>query len=177
MPLDWNARAEDVLKVALPEAQAWCATRGTPSPALQIDEPDPSLRSMRLCPSLFSGDPQRMVRSVVDNRSFAVGPIPVARRAPLTLAGGRLLFYEPGRSLTDGAACAQSRGFFDVDNTPPWDTWVCFADDTFVVAWVPPACLDRAIAGIVVNPEECIRWASDVKSPFVGFLRSEDLLA
>jgi len=177
MRLDWNARAQDVLRAALPEAQAWCVQRVSPQPAWRLDEPDPTLRSIRLCPSLFAVDPNRMVRSVVDSRSSALESGAAPKGARLALAGGRLLFYEPSKNLADGAACAQSRGFFDVDNTPPWDTWVCFADDTFVVSWVPPECLDRASAGVAVNPEECIRWASDVKSPFAAFLRSEGLLA
>jgi hypothetical protein len=40
------------------------------------------------------------------------------------LCGGRLVAYFPDDNLFDGAAEAESQGFFDVDNIPPYDTWV-----------------------------------------------------
>jgi hypothetical protein len=85
-----------------------------------------------------------------------------------SLLGGRLLVYFPDADLADGAAEAESRGFFDVHNAPPWDTWIALADDRlrvadvsyqqYVLAWVPPDLVACAAAGIDVNPEECIAW-------------------
>jgi len=152
--------------------QAWCTPRATSvRPSLAEDEPDSALRSMSLCPAFFAGDPRSVVWSVVGHRASgrAHGTRP-------GLAGGRLLFYEPARELADGAACAASAGFFDVHNAPPWDTWLCFADDRFLVAWVPPPLLDRAADGIEVNPEQCILWAADAATPFTELLRVEGLL-
>jgi hypothetical protein len=81
--------------------------------------------------------------------------------APLPgLSGGRLLLYSPDENLFDGAAQYSSKGFFDVDNIPPWDTWVCFTE-RYLVSWVPPQLLDLANQGIDVNPEQCILWAPD----------------
>src|SRR5689334_16271125 len=40
------------------------------------------------------------------------------------LCGGRLLAYLPDDNLADGFAEVVSKGFFDVDNIPPYDTWV-----------------------------------------------------
>ena len=73
-------------------------------------------------------------------------------------AGGKLLIYFPDENLFDGAAEYSSKGFFDVDNTPPWDTWVCFFDQK-LVSWVPDQLLAFADRGIDVNPEQCIQWA------------------
>ena len=61
------------------------------------------------------------------------------------LKGGRLLVYFPDADLADGAAEASIGGFFDVNNTPLWDTWVAMFRDAegdesfadYVVAWVP----------------------------------------
>jgi len=39
-------------------------------------------------------------------------------------------------NLADGAAKHPSKGFFDVDNTPPWDTWVAFSHG-ILLSWVP----------------------------------------
>jgi hypothetical protein len=87
-----------------------------------------------------------------------------------SLIGGRLLVYFPDADLADGAAEVQSRGFFDVHNVPPWDTWIALADDgaaadvsyrQYVVTWVPSNLVTLAAAGIEVNPEECIAWLED----------------
>lgn len=76
------------------------------------------------------------------------------------LEGGKLLLYAPDENLFDGAAEYSSRGFFDVDNIPPWDTWICLFEE-YVLSWVPPQLLDLANAGIEVNPEQCILWAPE----------------
>jgi hypothetical protein len=73
-------------------------------------------------------------------------------------ASGRLLLYVPSENLADGAARYSSNGFFDVNNVPPWDTWIAFSERT-LVSWVPTALVELAQKGIDVNPEGCIRWA------------------
>jgi hypothetical protein len=77
---------------------------------------------------------------------------------PLSFHDGRLLLYAPDENLFDGAAQYASKGFFNVDNVPPWDTWVCFFEE-YLVSWVPPQLLELANAGIEANPERCILWA------------------
>ena len=100
---------------------------------------------------------------------------------PATLIGdGRLLVYEPDNDLCDGAAPIASKWFFDENNMPPWDTWVCYVIDSekmqkgrwvswssYLIAWVPPVFLKSAEAGISVNPEECIAWADSLDLPFL----------
>jgi len=84
------------------------------------------------------------------------------------LEGGRLLVYFPDLDLADGAAEAESRGYFDVNNAPPWDTWIALVLDAvgnakspYLVSWVPEEFLDAAQRGIDVNPEQCILWIED----------------
>jgi hypothetical protein len=77
----------------------------------------------------------------------------------INLTEGRILLYAPDDNLSDGAAVYPSKGFFDVNNVSPWDTWVCFAD-RYLVSWVPPVLEGLAEVGIKVNPEECIKWAT-----------------
>lgn len=91
------------------------------------------LRSLELKPSSFLPDPSRekcreIVRSVVSRRAEKLG---YENRSPIptdTLADGRLLLFSPEETLTDGAARYSSKGFFDADNVPPWDTWVGFQE-------------------------------------------------
>jgi hypothetical protein len=75
------------------------------------------------------------------------------------LSQGRILLYAPDDNLSDGAAVYPSKGFFDVNNVPPWDTWVAYVG-RYLVSWVPPMLEELAAAGIEVNPEECIQWAA-----------------
>jgi hypothetical protein len=96
--------------------------------------------------------------------------------------------FDPEQSLSDGAAEVESNGFFDADNTPPWDLWVTYIQepkqrgnlwtrfDAFVLCWIPPAFTELADRSIAVNPEKCIAWARDFDSPFIRRLRAAKLL-
>lgn len=84
------------------------------------------------------------------------------------LHGGRLLIYFPDLELADGAAELESRGFLDVNNAPPWDTWVAFIQHgqsnwSHLISWVPREFVPLADAGIRVNPEECILWLDEAE--------------
>jgi len=76
------------------------------------------------------------------------------------LAGGKLLAYEPDDNVADGASQYQSKGYFDEDDAPPWDTWVCYFD-RHLVSWVPPQLLDLVSKGIAVNVVDCVRWIDE----------------
>jgi hypothetical protein len=113
---------------------------------------------------------------------------------------GKLLLYYPDANLYDGAAELHSRGYFDVDNAPPWDTWMYYVQDdvcwkepgeqqrggddapgdtafsSFLVSWVPQQFVELADAGIWANPERCIIWADAVESAFTRALRRYGLL-
>jgi hypothetical protein len=74
--------------------------------------------------------------------------------------GGRLLLFAPQDNLSDGAAEYASMGFFDLDNVPPWDTWIAMFGK-YLVSWVPPQLIRLVQEGLDVNPEQCILWADD----------------
>jgi hypothetical protein len=76
------------------------------------------------------------------------------------LAAGRLLAYEPDENVTDGASRHQSKGYFDGDDAPPWDTWVCYVDRS-LISWVPPALLNLVQEGVAVNCVDCIHWIDE----------------
>ena len=103
------------------------------------------------------------------------------------LCGGSLLAYFPDENLFDGVAEQVSKGFFDVNNIPPYDTWVWmvrnvrtfeYADGAkgeteanYLVAWVPPEFIPLARAGVEANPEGCILWLDTLDDEFVRSLR------
>jgi hypothetical protein len=81
------------------------------------------------------------------------------------------MIYLPYDTASDGVAQAESGGFFDGDNCPPWDAWVGFfrlqrviGETTYpqgyLVSWVPQELLAIADAGIRSNPEDCVVWAT-----------------
>ena len=100
-----------------------------------------------------------LVRSVILKRSelLRAAGATVPTLVNVNEGGGRLLIYFPSESLADGAAEVQSKGFFDYDNVPPWDTWVAYSDRT-LLSWIPAQLVPLVQRGIDVNPEECIRW-------------------
>lgn len=162
-----------VLRLA--QTIAWCAPRA------DVANPLECLRYDQLRPRLLEVDRGASVRGVVSHRETYVD----RSLAPVTsvdgLAGGRLLAYYPDAELSDGAAEFETRGYFDVNNTPPWDTWVALFGDpsvtidsyrVFLIAWVPPAFLDLVVRGIEVNPESCIAWLADVQFPVARQLQA-----
>jgi hypothetical protein len=105
------------------------------------------------------------------------------------LSGGRLLAFTPDGTLSDGAATVATQGFFDWDNMAAWDTWIWYVTndpvnnlpwwrgcDSFLLTWVPTVLVKVVEAGIDVNPEECIRWASDLDTAFIRQLRQGGLI-
>ena len=97
------------------------------------------------------------------------------------------LVHHPDGNLCDGAAEEEPDGFFDVDNIPPWDTWIGYVYedagqpqqefDSYLISWIPLSCLALAQEGIQINPEECIVWADELDTPSIEQLRAAGLLA
>lgn len=138
--------------LAAVDAQAWFVQRtttGLPWP-----------RSPELQPQGLHDDAGRHV-DADDAWVNAVETLVAARRrllGPRVVWAGRILVFQPGESLSDGAAQKVSGGFFDIDNTPPWDTWIGFRQGT-LYAWIPRALELIVQDAINVNPEQCLKWA------------------
>jgi len=155
------------------ETIAWCLPRADPS------DPRHSLRSEEITnDEIKDWDLEKNYVGCMRwlsqvRRSKLETTVPVA--ATPDLCDGRLVLFFPDQNLSDGAAEAESRGFFDLYNTPPWDAWVAFVSSdgnfgegnsnrcrtNYLVAWVPPVFVKDAASGIRVNPEECIQWLDE----------------
>ncbi len=74
----------------------------------------------------------------------------------------RLVAYFPDQSIEDGAAEMESRGFFDKNDEPGWDTWVDFVMkpefNSFLIAWVPPDMINNVEEGIKANIIGAVEW-------------------
>ena len=172
-------------KEVLREAILWCASRAS------LQDPSRSLRMLPLstAPFFFALPPADQAALVAD--------LVAARRLRIhTGAGlhtdaiespddGKLLLFYPDGSLSDGAAEAASRGFFDNYNLPASDTWVYYGtdgsgsrnfDQNFLVSWIPRQFVPLVNDGITVNPEGCIEWASARDRVFTRFLGAQKML-
>ena len=166
----------DQFGLRLSETSRWCASKA------RVDDPAHSLRSHELVPRQETEDWQAIVESVCDRRARLLqGQWSSAPAVP----AGRLLVFDPGQSLSDGAAMVESNGFFDVDNAPPWDTWIAYVReqphqpgswtnlDSYLLCWIPTIFLDLVERGIAVNPERCLLWADVADTPFLRRLRDQ----
>jgi len=142
---------------SLAETIAWCSSRVT------IDAPMSCLRDPLFEPESPHSAQVNAMALMLARRRANFGRVEPAH----SLDMGRLVVYFPHADLCDGAAEVESRGFFDVHNCPPWDTWVATFEDTgtdddaysvYLIAWVPSELMELADAGIAVNPENCIAW-------------------
>jgi hypothetical protein len=170
----------------LTNAIAWCTVAGS------LSDPKASLRTCK--PEL--DDLTDQVSQVYRVDFERIGRLRSAGRTdrPVVtdLCGGRLLAYFPSDTLADGAAETESKGFFDVNDIPPYDTWVWIVrnvrrwqaaghttaerEANYLVAWVPPDFIALADAGIGVNPGDCIMWLDELDDDFVRSLRGMNLL-
>jgi hypothetical protein len=168
------------LELRLAQTIAWCSPRANPTDAAT------SLRSEQPRPWVLETDRATTVRQVLAARASTDPAVRSATPVESVddLGNGRLLLYFPDANLADGAAELETSGFFDIENVPPWDTWIGLfrdepADISFVdylVSWVPAEFVDSVERGINVNPEECILWLADSHVPLAEALRSRGLL-
>jgi hypothetical protein len=152
----------------LTQSEEWHQSRALLQEAdpLSLSTLDAQLRSAPLKPSFamdeFANDKHwaDAVAEVVAKRSQLLGEVSPENEASAQTQGPLLLFV-PSETLMDGAAKYSSNGFFDVNNVPPWDTWVSFSGRT-LLSWVPPVLMETAQRGIDANPEACINWIDRV---------------
>ena len=143
----------------LAETISWCSRRAA------LEDLPSALRTASLSPPPAIGWPET-VRSVAEARLAVLGRS--WRRSQDPLGGGRLLLYFPTPPHSRGAARTASNGYFDQRDTPPWDTWAAYMEETgrsYLVAWVPPQALDAATAGITAAPNS-LAWLDNAD---VGF--------
>jgi hypothetical protein len=94
------------------------------------------LRTLELKPWAFTWtqtDRAEIVEELAEKRaSLLLQKNSYPHIAFLDPAGGKLLTYEPDDNVADGASQHQSKSYFDGDDAPPWDTWVCYFDHYLV---------------------------------------------
>lgn len=152
---------------ALSETVAWCVTTSLQRDHFRSKELDPS-NFLKVTPYSESsigvwleakrGSYQLAVDAINANRSTLVRAANINVVDPAVVESkGRLLLYEPLETVTDGASDSSSRGFFDIEDAPPWDTWFLYSAGS-IFSWVPEAMIETAQTGIEANPVDCVHW-------------------
>jgi hypothetical protein len=152
------AESLDPLWERIRQTIAWCR------PKVCATEPGSCLRTPATRPRHFEPDYFSTVRGVARSRlGMNERAVPAG-----SLEGGRLLIYFPDLDLADGAAEADSGGYFDANSAPPWDTWIAMVLDAaggtgfpYLVSWVLQGFLSAVQHGIDVDPARCILWIED----------------
>jgi hypothetical protein len=136
----------------------------------RLDEIRPlatQLRAPALKPTadFVEGQSEEARAAIVESVSIARAKLLIEKgievpAAGVDLAGGKLLRYTPCGSIADRSPGYESKGFFDWECAPPWDTWVCY-DEGRLLAYVPRLLCALVQSGIEVDPAECLDWAND----------------
>ena len=157
---------------ALSETVAWCLRRSLQHDQFRSRELDPSAllkvpplgeSSIEVWLERKRDSYQSAINAINTNRSALVRDRNIKVAVPaMAESKGRLLLYEPLETVTDGASASSSRGFFDIEDAPPWDTWFLYSEGS-IFSWVPEALVQNAQAGIDSNPVDCIHWCDRPK--------------
>jgi hypothetical protein len=123
------------------------------------------LRSSVLQPSIDIGEvcteserESAVTRVIALRSSLLAEGGPLDQEQILTGRKGRILIYVPVENVSDGASQVGSLGFFDVNDAPPWDTWIHYSNGQ-LYCWVPDSFISLAQNGIDANMVQCIQWA------------------
>lgn len=73
-----------------------------------------------------------------------------------------MVIFEPHETLSCGLGEGETGGFIDVENCPPWDTWVAYLHESeethYLVSWVPPPFVEKVDWATRVVMVEELRW-------------------
>src|SRR5262245_48858528 len=110
-----NIHDQRMFIARLTETIAWCRDTGLPS------QPRTSLRTCKPVHEDLTSQSNKVFKVCLERwrRLWACGKRNLSPVADL--CGGRFLAYFPDDNLFDGVAEAESQGFFDVNNIPPYD--------------------------------------------------------
>jgi len=161
---------EKTFEQGLKETVAWCSRNAKLSKSAEY------LRTPALRPSIH-GDDSSLFFVGSNQATVAIEAMSQKRKRLLTLegiaadgdtglSGGRLLVYFLGASNHNGATASIS-DYFDHEDNPPWDTWICCIagkelttpdeksfdfrivlsqrpnTTDYVLSWVPPEWIDE----------------------------------
>jgi hypothetical protein len=179
----------ECFKKRLAETIVWCSERTNPDdPAYSLRSNDLRPPGLRLCHNLKT-ELSEVVEPIVDQRAFWINNWRKNNLDLLVGMAGRLLICTSAtESIPDGAVTELSKGFYDEDDMPPWDTWLCYLEEgsagegspsyrtQYLLSWVPAQFVELANIGVETHFMGCMRWALQESTVFTRQLESAGLL-
>lgn len=165
--MERKSHAVNEIIEAAREAAAWCDLHW------DSNKPRLSLRNLEFSPEFFGTDHYYTVNSIICSRRYELEKL--EKKPTNNLSSGRILVYEPDSNIFDGLSENETNGYFDVNDCPPWDTWVgyiLFGENRYVLSWVPKSVVPLVDAGFEVNCVECFYWLSTVNEPWAKELNN-----
>ena len=188
-PLDENhlrtVKERIDLRLRLLDAVGWSADRA------DLSNPITCLRTEVLRPYIFNDSRHATVRDVISarHRELVKGrKIPdvslntnrdddsavfaeLWKLMPAALGGGRLLVWERDSTIDDGVGEFLTKGYLDVSDMPPWDTWVTYvtpSDDAtvqvgYLLSWVPPVFVPSVGEAVENNAYGALYWLAGTR--------------
>lgn len=177
---------EKVFEQRLRETIAWCTRKPELSKSAEYLRTPALKPAIDANPSLFlCGNNQATIAigSLSQKRKKLLADEHVPADGETGLAGGRLLVYFLGVSNHNGITESLTDNYFDHEDNPPWDTWLCCIagkewtspdEKTFdvrivisqrgnttdyVLSWVPPEWIDAVDNAMRYEVTGAIMWA------------------
>lgn len=183
---------EKVFEQRLNETVAWCTRNPKLSKSAKYLR-TPAVRPEKLHDtSLFlasSNQATAAIEEISQKRKKLLTDEGLMPEGTTGIAGGRLLAYFLGASGHDGITESMSSGYFDHEDNPPWDTWVCciagreligldqkpfdlrvvlglraFSPD-YVLSWVPPVWIKDVGEAMRCEAMGAVMWADLLVNP------------
>jgi hypothetical protein len=93
---------------------------------------------------------------------------------------GRLLVWHRDDTVDDGAGEAETGGYLDESDMPPWDTWVAYVDSEacsgYLVSLVPAEFIEAVSRAIAYNAYEALYWLRGTSLRLARVLEDDGLL-
>lgn len=141
---------------------------------------DPAFRVPHLLYAAdFFGSRKAAVEALVRQRS-----LPVHSRHDLNfytnienpITAGRLLVFNPTKTLWEGATMAETP-YFGIGDEPAWDTWITYVQEPgsnkdwseYLISWVPSEFISEVQDGINAMSTNGLSWLSDIDTEFSRF--------
>jgi hypothetical protein len=178
------------LRRSLLEAVLWC------DPRAGLSAPSSCLRSEALRPYIFNDSRHHTIHDVAFARHLCLeqAGLIVRRggyaeelvdtsdvgRAIALVKRGRLLVWQRDDTIDDRAGQAETSGYLDESDMPPWDTWVAYVDaeriSGYLVSWVPAIFIDAVERAIAINAYGALYWLKGTTLLLANILEKDGLL-
>ena len=153
---------EEILRAAY-EASAWSDLKWNEKFKRE------SLRQYEISPQLLV-DEHTSINGVIVQRRAELKELdtsPISHNLK-----GRFLVFQPSASMSDCLPEAETDGFFDANDCPPWGLWVGYKQPCYLISWVPEYLHELVEKGLSVSSCDPCWWLEEMNEPWAEKLKN-----